>query len=166
MNKAINNVIAAFALWVWCAAGASAAVASPLVALGVIASDVPEQEMTQPTEIMKSKGTIYGWVALFPYHEPGTTRTVTVRETIDVPEAPVAWVVPGHSSISNSGTHVEMVTTETITARGLIVRPHTFLPGDPLGPWRIRVEIEGKEVGDFRFNVVTPPPPAKKNEII
>lgn len=165
MNKFAARIIAT-SLLVLSAAAVQGKPIPPMVALGVISSDVPEQEMVQPSEIMRSKGTVYGWAALFPYHESGTTRTVTVHESIDVPAAPAAWVLPGNAVLSEGGTHAEMTTTETISERGLIVKPHTFLPGDPLGPWRIRIEIDGQPAGDFRFNVVAPPRPAKKKESI
>jgi hypothetical protein len=130
----------------------------PRVGFGVFSSDIAGQELRQTTTVIKSKGTKYGWVvALHPSKEV-VNKEVDIVEILDLPSAPLIWVLPGKSSISNEGRHVESSSKGRISKSGLLFNTLSFLPGDPVGRWHLTVLVDNHKIGDFYYDVVDGPP--------
>jgi hypothetical protein len=138
---------------------AVAAAGDPKFAFGVFSSAVPEQVMSLPKVVFKAKSTTYGWAVVFPNHRLGVSSDIDVQEILELPSAPVAWILPGDTSLSHHGRRAEMRTTETISKEGYILKKHTFLPGDPLGIWNMTIIIDGVKSERFEFTVADPSNP-------
>lgn len=100
----------------------------------------------------------YGWLIEL---RPGK-RSVRWREEFELPHAPATWGVPETEGRRRVAAHGRIAVTErTVAPMGgnMILNFWTVAPGDPEGPYRIRVFVEGRLAGDFSFTAQTPPPP-------
>ena len=97
----------------------------------------------------------YEWVQFFA----GEDRLVAVRETVELPAAPASW-----GGAQELGTRLEADGRRAVTIfsdsldDGQIDRRWCVAEGDPLGPYRIRVEADGQLLEEIRFDMVADAP--------
>jgi hypothetical protein len=93
----------------------------------------------------------YGWYILFKADKP----TVVWREEFELPEAPPTWG-PGEAlGIFLVSPDRRTAVTERIipTKLGFIANEWRYASGDPVGPHKMRVYIDGQLIREFSFNI-------------
>jgi hypothetical protein len=93
----------------------------------------------------------YGWYILFKADKP----TVIWREEFELPEAPPTWG-PGEAlGIFMVSPDRKTAVTERIipTKLGFIANEWRYASGDPIGPHKMRVYIDGQLIREFSFNI-------------
>ena len=93
----------------------------------------------------------YGWYILFKADKP----TVVWREEFELPEAPPTWG-PGEAlGIFLVSPDRKTAVTERIipTKLGFIANEWRYASGDPVGPHKMRVYIDGQLIREFSFNI-------------
>lgn len=117
----------------------------------------PRSEERYPTVAIpyRPDAICYEWVQFFA----GENRVVTVRETVELPAAPASW-----GDAPAQGTRVEADGRRGVTEfsdsldDGQINRRWCVAAGDPLGPYRIRIEADGQVLEEIRFDMVADTP--------
>lgn len=93
----------------------------------------------------------YGWRIRLNSNQP----TVKWREEFTLPAKPKTWGAAeeaGTRELSNDG-RVSVTEREVTPEKGMISNTWYVAPGDPAGPYRIRVFVEGQLVKTFNFVV-------------
>ena len=93
----------------------------------------------------------YGWYILFKADKP----TVVWREEFELPEAPPTWG-PGEAlGIFLVSPDRKTAVTERIipTKLGFVANEWRYASGDPVGPHKMRVYIDGQLIREFSFNI-------------
>ena len=117
----------------------------------------PRTEERYPTVAVPYRpGAIcFEWVQFFA----GENRVVSVRETVELPAAPASW-----GSAPAQGTRVDADGRRAVTEfsdsleDGQIDGRWCVAEGDPLGPYRIRIEADGQLLEEIRFEMVADAP--------
>ncbi len=97
----------------------------------------------------------YGWYILFKADKP----TIVWREEFELPEAPPTWG-PGEAlGIFLVSPDRKTAVTERIipTKLGFIANEWRYASGDPIGPHKMRVYIDGQLIREFSFNIEKAP---------
>ena len=93
----------------------------------------------------------YGWYILFKTDKP----TVVWREEFELPVAPPTWG-PGEAlGIFMVSPDRKTAVTERIipTKLGFIANEWRYASGDPIGPHKMRVYIDGQLIREFSFAI-------------
>ena len=99
----------------------------------------------------------YGWVIEL---RPGK-NSVRWREEFELPRAPESWGPPETEGRRRIAGHGRIAITErTVTPLGgnMLFNFWAVAAGDPEGPYRIRVFVNGRLAGNFEFTAKAPPP--------
>jgi hypothetical protein len=117
----------------------------------------PRSEQRYPTVTVpyRPDAICYEWVLFFAAED----RTVTVRETLEMPAAPASWGdAPAQGAwIDPDGRRAVTEFSDSL-ADGQIDRRWCVGEGDPLGPYVIRVQAGDRLVEEIRFTMVADAP--------
>lgn len=93
----------------------------------------------------------YGWYILFKTDKP----TVVWREEFELPVAPPTWG-PGEAlGVFTVSPDRRTAVTERVipTGLGFIANEWRYASGDPIGPHKMRVYIDGQLIREFSFSI-------------
>lgn len=112
-------------------------------------------KLVQSGVVDTSKHKAFGW----EIELDGTRRSVRFREEFVLPAPAATWGVGPETKVAADRASA---VTESLVALGadMTVR-HIWMhsPGDPRGPHRISVAIEGVQAAEFRFTLTPSAPP-------
>jgi hypothetical protein len=93
----------------------------------------------------------YGWYILFKTDKP----TVVWREEFELPVAPPTWGPGEAMGIFMVSPDRKTAVTERVipTKLGFVANEWRYASGDPVGPHKMRVYIDGQLVREFSFDI-------------
>jgi hypothetical protein len=123
---------------------------------GVFGADPAGRRMLYETD--KFPGIVaapFGWFILFKADKP----TVVWREEFELPVAPPTWGPGEAMGIFQVSPDRRTAITERIvpTKIGFIANEWRYANGDPIGPHKMRVYIDGQLIREFSFDIEKAP---------
>jgi hypothetical protein len=123
---------------------------------GVFGADPAGRRMLYETD--KFPGIVaapFGWFILFKADKP----TVVWREEFELPIAPPTWGPGEAMGIFQVSPDRKTAITERIvpTKIGFIANEWRYANGDPIGPHKMRVYIDGQLIREFSFDIEKAP---------
>lgn len=140
------------------AAAAPASTAQPVpvevvaAQFGVFGADQAGRRMLYETDKFPAViAAPYGWYILFKTDKP----TVVWREEFELPVAPPTWGPGEAMGIFMVSPDRKTAVTERVipTKLGFVANEWRYASGDPVGPHKMRVYIDGQLIREFSFDI-------------
>lgn len=119
---------------------------------GVFGADASGRRMLYETDKFPALvAAPYGWFIVFKADKP----TVVWREEFELPVAPPTWGPGEAMGIFQVSPDRKTAVTERIipTQLGFIANEWRYASGDPIGPHKMRVYIDGQLIREFSFDI-------------
>jgi hypothetical protein len=119
---------------------------------GVFGADASGRRMLYETDKFPALvAAPYGWFIVFKADKP----TVVWREEFELPVAPPTWGPGEAMGIFQVSPDRKTAVTERIipTQLGFIANEWRYASGDPIGPHKMRVYIDGQLIREFVFDI-------------